>query len=67
MLGNIFIYVPLVVAGSFIGGNIEENGRVSFTDIKDALMSGVGITFTWLIIWGFIGLVVVVIGKLFGF
>jgi len=62
---NPIIFMIIVVFSAFIGNKIEENGKITTNDVKEAVQGGVGITFAWFAIWIAIGLVFVVIAYFF--
>jgi len=53
---NPIIFMIIVVFSVLIGNKIEENGKITTGDVKEAVKGGVGITFGWFAIWIAIGL-----------
>ena len=68
-LGKIFmnpiVFMIIVVFSGIIGSKIEENGKITTSDVKEAVKGGVGITFGWFAIWIAIGLAVVAVVYFF--
>jgi len=57
VLTNPVVGMILLMIGAFIGHTVEEKGKVTSEDLKEAVKAGVGITFGWFAIW--IGVAVV--------
>ncbi len=53
---NPFVLMIIVLSFVFIGSKIEENGKITIDDVKEAIKDGTGMTFYWFAIWIAIGL-----------
>jgi len=60
ILTNPIVFMVLCVIGVFIGGSIAEKGRLTISDVKEAVKGGVSITLGWFAIWIGFGLVIMV-------
>ena len=56
IFGNPIVFMIVAVFSAFIGNKIEENGKITASDAKEAIKDGVGVTFGWFAIWIVIGL-----------
>lgn len=48
---NPIIFMIIALFSAFIGNKIEENGKITTSDVKEAVKGGIGITFAWFAIW----------------